>query len=140
VLAIEATLSLLGQISDRLRYLQPSVYSLLEYLCGNQQFEKLGYPTRCRALIREGKSFPESWRQAVGESAKILGAEEAEILAALADVLGCADLESQLAAIAYTRELLQGKLEEARTREKTYGKLYRTLGVLSGVAIVIVLF
>jgi stage III sporulation protein AB len=132
-------LSLLGQVSDRLRYLQPSVYSLLEFLCGNQQYEKLGYPLRCRALIREGRSFPESWRQAVRESAKSLGDEESEILAALADVLGCADLESQLAAIAYTRELLQEKLEQARTKEKTYGKLYRTLGVLAGLAIVIVI-
>lgn len=139
VSAIEATLSLLGQVSDRLRYLQPSMYSLLEYLCGSSQFEKLPYPGRCRVLVREGTPFPDAWKQAALESGSTLGKEEAELLAGLGDVLGRADLDSQLAAIACARDLLQVKLEEARTAEHTYGKLYRTLGVLSGVAVVIVL-
>ena len=139
VAAIEGGISLLGQMSDRLRYLRPDMASLLDYFCTGKQFEKLEYPAKCRALMESGLPFPESWRRAVLENRAGMGEDEAAILAALGDTLGCADLDTQLSAIACARELLCAKLENARETEKSRGKLYRTMGVLCGFAVVIIL-
>lgn len=139
VALLEDCIRLLGYLSDRLKYLAPSVLSLLEGACASRQFEALAFPRRCRELTGEGLPFPIAWRKAVEENRSRLGDEEAGILAGLADVLGCADLESQLASIRYTRELLMIRLEHAREREKTYSKLYRTLGVLSGLAVAVLI-
>jgi stage III sporulation protein AB len=139
VAAIEGSAALLGQLSDRLKYLQPSMFSLMDSVASTQQFERLGYPAKCRELMRAGLSFPESWRQALREVPGRLGPQETQALLALADILGCADLDSQLSALDYTAKLLESRLGAAREYEQKYAKLYRTLGVLGGVAIAIII-
>jgi stage III sporulation protein AB len=133
---IELAASTLGQVADRMRYLQPSMGSLLDFMCGGQ-FEGLGFPARCRELTREGVAFPDAWHRAVTEHSRLLGKEEAEILAGLDGVLGRSDLDSQLAGIDFARERLMQRLEIARERARKYGRLYRSTGILAGLAAVI---
>jgi len=139
VSVIEGSISLLSQMSDRLKYLRPTMGSLMDYFCSGGQFERLEYPRRCRILMKDGLPFPESWRQAVMENKTGIGDDEADILAGLGDTLGCTDLDTQLSAINCARDLLGVKLENAREAEKKFGKLYRTMGVLGGLALFIIL-
>lgn len=139
VAVIECMVALMGHISDRMRYLSPSVYGLLEHLEGVEQFAELECIRRCGVLVQQGRTFPEGWKQAVRESEKALGRQEAELLAGLGDVLGSADLDSQLAAIQHTKTCMQARLEQARNQEQKYGRLYRTLGVLGGLGAAIIL-
>ena len=139
VSASETCIQLLSHMSDRLKYLQPSMTSLLQSLCGIKSFEKLAFLQRCRGYMTQGMSFPESWHKAVLESREYIGVEEAEIVAGLCEVLGCTDLDSQLSGISYAKELLCTKLEEARERRDKYAKLYRSIGALAGIAVAIIL-
>lgn len=136
---IEGSIALLNHLYERLKYLQPTIFSLMEGAAKLGQFESCPYLNDCCAHMRQGESFSASWKQAVQASADLLGKDEAALLGALGDTLGCTDLDSQLTAIAYTRELLEAKLTAARDYQCTHSKLYRTLGLLTGVGIAIIL-
>ena len=113
--------------------------ALLTNTADNARFAQLGYPLRCGELLREGHSFAHSWRQALAEQQVWLGQEEESILGRLAEVLGQSDVEGQMAALTYTRALLQKRWELAREREQKYGRLYRTMGLFSGLAVAVLL-
>lgn len=55
----------------------------------------------------------------------------------LSDILGQASLEEQLTSLAHVKRILDASLEQARGYAESHGKLYRTLGALGGVFLVI---
>ena len=137
---LEDCICLLGEMSGRLRYLQPSVHSLVVSLASQQRFEELSFLKECARLMGEGGCFSASWRTALKGKSHALGEEESAILASLGDVLGRSDLESQLLAIALVRDQLEQRISGAREKARTQGSLYRSMGLLGGVAAAIILF
>ncbi len=140
VVMIENSIALLGMLYDRLKYLQPTTSALIEAAAGMEQFSRTEFLIHCRDEMRRGIPFPEAWRSGIEEHAKLLGKEHAQALLPLGGTLGSTDLESQLTAIDYTRQLLNNRLEIARDYRDKHAKLYRSLGALCGVAIAIILF
>ena len=138
VKAIEDSIALMGYISDRLKYLQPDMKSLIDDIAAGS-FSKLRYPQKCCELMESGLYFPASWRHALIEARGDLGEEEAAIIAPLANILGSADLESQISQLGYVQHALRERLASAVERQKKYTALYRNLGVLGGIAAVIML-
>ena len=139
VMRIEHSIALMSFFYDRMRYLCPTVPALIESAVESRSFSDCTYLTDCYSHMRTGATFSQSWEQALLQCHDTLGREECEVLASLAPVLGATHLESQLSSIAYTRELLQVRLTAAREHTKTHTRLYRTLGMLAGVGIVILL-
>lgn len=139
VSGIETALVLIGHLHDRLRYLQPPLTELLESALALEQLREAAYLAPCLDSMGRGVPFPTSWRTAVESHCGALGREEAELLAALGDILGSTDLDSQLASLTYTRQSLEHRLELARQFSQKHQKLYGTLGVLAGIAIVIIM-
>lgn len=113
--------------------------SLIGRAAGAAEFSNLTFLLICEAKMQAGENFPESWREAVAEDASMLGKEAAPIVSQLAGVLGASDLESQLAALDHGIALLESRLREAREYARIHKKLYRTLGVLTGLMIAIVI-
>ena len=130
---------MLRQLYDRLKYLQPPTRQLIEQLSHMEQFAELTYLTSCNHMLRGGNPFAESWKESVYTCTDKMGKEETEILAALGDVLGSADLDSQLNAIACACTALEQRLATAKNRNETQGKLYRSLGTLGGLAAAVLL-
>lgn len=137
--AIDTAVVLTGWLADRLRYLQPSMSSLIESAGSSPELGKLPYIAACRAQMRRGESFPVAWRSAVEKHPGALKSEEIRLLSSLADVLGATDLESQLTALDYTREQLRRCYAQACSDRDKHQKLYGTLGVLAGIGIAIIL-
>jgi stage III sporulation protein AB len=122
--------------SERLRYLSPSVLNLTRILAAS--YTELAFLVVCRDKLAQGRPFAESFETAVKESD--LSQKQREVLLPLATELGSNNLESQLAALSYAI----GRLNELSAREqeycRTHGKLYRTLGVLCGLAAAILVY
>jgi len=130
---------MLGEISGQLEYLRLSVHSLITSLASQQRFAQLGFIRQCAGDMQNGRPFSDSWQTALRNWSYALGKEEAEILASLGDIIGRSDLENQLSAIALTRQQLEQRIEAAREKAVTQGKLYRSMGVLVGMAAAIIL-
>lgn len=139
VSAIEQNIALLLFFHDQLRYFQLPVDELLEASARLEQFRSMAYLTDCLEAIAQGGSFSASWADALQSQQMTLGGRETEILASLGEVLGATDLDSQLSTLAYTREQLNLCLHSAREKCAKLQKMYGALGVLTGIAIVIVL-
>lgn len=134
---IESAVLLLRYLHDRLQYLQPTMGSLLESACA--QFSDIGWLRECRDNMRKGTPFPTAWREALTQRPGSLGQEEQELLLPLGGVLGTTDLENQLSTLAYTCQQMEHQLALAQKEKEKHQKLYRTLGVLAGIAIAILL-
>ena len=135
VRSIENAISLLGMLYDRLRLLQPPMSQLIRGMAAMEQFADTEWLQCCRDKMRRGSPFPDAWRIGM-ERAR---AELADVLLPLGEVLGSTELEGQLSAIRHAQSLLDNRLADARAYRERNGKLYQSLGVMSGVAIAIIL-
>jgi stage III sporulation protein AB len=124
----------MGFLSERLRFLQPSTASLIESAAGSSQFSQLGFLRICRDEIRRGTPFPTAWRESLRECPV-----QPEILEPLADTLGSTGLEVQLDALSFTRSMLEERLAASRDYRDRNARMYRSMGVLCGIAIAIML-
>lgn len=139
VAAIETAIALLGYFSDRLRYLRPTMSALVGAAGDTAGLREAAYLAGCGERMARGEPFPEAWRAALEEQPGALGEGERELLRNLADILGAADLDSQLAALAYAERQMEHRLGLARANREKHQKLYGTLGVLGGLAVAIML-
>jgi len=139
VSTLECVIRLYRYLHDRLKYMQPGVMPLIDAAVSSGEFEKLRFLRECRDNMKDSGDFSESWRKAVGNNAFSLGKEAVAVMASLSGVLGKTDLESQLAAIDYGASLLEKRLESAREYARRHQRLYRTLGVLAGALVVVLL-
>ena len=93
-------------------------------------------------LSTDGSNGSEAWKKAVKKNIKktALNKEDEEILVSFGKMLGNSDLEGQIKNIRLT--LCQLKLQEQKAEEykKKNEAMYKALGVLGGLAIVIILF
>ena len=84
--------------------------------------------------IREG------FIKAVEETGELFLGTEKQALDALAEHLGMTDTKTQISSIRHTRLLLEAAKENAAKEYDKSGKMYKSAGVLVGLAVVIFLF
>ena len=79
------------------------------------------------------------WENAVDASNTSLTTEDKDIVKGLAKMLGRTDIDGQVSEIRLTSKFLEVQLKEAENQKNKNEKLYKTLGITIGLAIVIVL-
>ena len=87
----------------------------------------------------KSKTASQSWLDAIEKSNNNLEKEDKEVLLMLSKMLGEADLEGQISQIDITLEFLEKQIEEAEFEKNKNEKLYKKLGTIMGLAIVIIL-
>ena len=80
-----------------------------------------------------------AWEKAIDESNTKLTVEDKETLKGLAKMLGKTDLDGQVSEIRLVQKFLETKLQDAELEKTKNEKLYKTLGVTCGLALVIIL-
>ena len=106
----------------------PLVPDLLRSLAGQAVFKDLGF---LQAAARQADSFPESWDAAVNQDPD-LSETEKSVLSNIGQILGATTLDGQLAAFALFQEQLSEMQKEAESAAARRGKLYCSLGLLTG--------
>lgn len=85
------------------------------------------------------KSAGEAWKEAVESVTTSLREEDKKVIKELAKLLGQTDEQGQLSQIALVNDFLQNQIENANQERAKNEKLYKTLGITIGLALVIVL-
>jgi stage III sporulation protein AB len=90
----------------------------------------------------EGINARDAWTKAVKENINktALNSEDEEILISFGKMLGSSDIEGQIKNIRLTLNQLKMQEEKAEELRKKNESMYRSLGVLGGLAIIIILF
>ena len=126
---------LLLELQQNVRYLQQPVFVWMARQQEKEAFRHFAFLACIRP--REGDSLPAVWSGAMRryEAQRLMGPEGLELLRALGEGLGKTDKEGQVALCQYCGEQLDVMLEKARQEQHAKCKLYRALGVLSGVGL-----
>lgn len=140
VRVLQALIFALGQMERELREASPPMAELLAVAA------KCAGPLEgCFAACLTGLSaleerpFAQLWEEAFRSAGLPLNGEELDQLAALGQVLGRYDQESQRNALQGTADLLRRDLTEAREEERRLGRLDCVLGGAAGLLAVILL-
>jgi stage III sporulation protein AB len=117
-----------------------------------EAFERIGRVCRSETgifftgtveLLRKNRniSASQAWEQAVRQNIKrtALNTEDEEILGVFGKMLGCTDLEGQVRNIRLALEQIRQQELKAEASRIKNEKMYRSLGILGGIAVVIVL-
>jgi stage III sporulation protein AB len=93
-------------------------------------------------LTATGKTAGESWREAVGACWKqtALSSNEREVLSQLSFTLGISDRDDQSKHLRLAVSLLQAEEQAAWDDQRRYEKMWRSLGVLAGAFVVILMY
>ena len=87
----------------------------------------------------ENMNAGEAWIQSLEEKNTNMVKEDIETLKTLSNLLGKVDLEGQVNEIELVETFLDTQIELAEEEKNKYVKMYKTLGVTIGIAVVIIL-
>ena len=121
-----------------LEYRSATVYEISEALSRDERFSEFGF---LRELsFSSERSFQQSWCEAVEKN--IPGGitkSDSELLMNIGRQLGTSDLDGQISGVKLRQAEVDSAIASAREEYSRKAKLYRSLGVLSGVFIAIML-
>ncbi|MBR3325399.1 MAG: stage III sporulation protein AB [Clostridia bacterium] len=84
-------------------------------------------------------SAGEAWEKALDNSNTKLTKEDLDTLKGMAKLLGKTDLDGQVSEIKLTEKFIDTKIEEAEIEKTKNEKLFKTLGITTGLTIVVIL-
>ncbi len=140
---LRALQGLLQMFETEITYASSTLVEAFEKISGNSRYSAAALFKSASEILKNDSSVGarEAWERAVKSNARQMGldSEDENILFSFGKMLGSSDLEGQVKNI---RLLInQLKIQEARAEEKRKQneRMYKTLGLLGGLAIVIVL-
>lgn len=129
---------LIDEIIILLRFKASTVYEITEYLVKNGRFSDFDF----LGCITPDKdvSFQQNWHNAIEANPPMsLNRNDLEILADIGKNLGTSDMEGQISMLSLQRAELETLISYAEADCEKKSKLYRSLGVLAGAFISVML-
>lgn len=92
--------------------------------------------------INNGRSTKESWQQVIADNWKrsAMKASEMDIMLQVGSTLGISDRQDQIKHIHLAIYQLQGEEDTAKEEQRRYEKMWKSLGVLGGALVVILMY
>ena len=131
-------IELIERLKTEISYSAREVNEIVRGLGEEDCFEKLSFLRECSAQLSK-MPFPQAWRTAVHSAPTAMIGDDLEQLASISRILGASDAEGQLSALEVVEQNLKRNLEQAQQLCTTRGKLYRSMGALSGAALAILI-
>ena len=129
---------LIDEIIILLRYKASTVYEITECLKSSERFADFGFLSNI--LPDENIPFQQKWNNAINANPPLnLKENDLEILADIGKKLGTSDIEGQLSTLHLQRSELETLILSAEAECEKKSKLYRSLGVLAGAFISVML-
>lgn len=130
-------IEIVNSIAVMIRYKQMTFYEIAGELKTQSDLSQMQFVRYLPTSYNGIKSFSEEWEYSARHDCEI-GEEEKNLLCGLASKLGTTDTSGQLSSLELLNEQLK-KIEIRRNDEYSRkGKLYRSIGLLAGIMIGIV--
>lgn len=89
--------------------------------------------------INKGDELYLSWNQAIDLVKNDFNAEDKEIIKILGKMLGKTDVKGQVSQIELSQKLIENQIQKAENDKNKNSKLYKTMGIVCGMTICIIL-
>lgn len=138
---LECSVSLIELFKSQLAFTMAEPAEILREIEQKKTVKDLTFLPVCLSFHQNGMAFPTAWRESLKDPAMdVLTEEERQILSDIGDVLGSTGLQGQLDQLHLLQIRLKNQLDAASQHYATSGKLYRSLGLMGGVLLVILLW
>lgn len=129
---MSSVLLLIKELTVQIRYTNREIGEILTAAAENGELNGLYFVSECSRLDKNGNFHP-LWREGVRKQ-PFLAAKDRELLISLGDSLGQTDTEGQLSFLEMYEELIKKNLEQAAKDYADKGRMYRSVGLLCGLA------
>lgn len=139
--SLKQSLLMTEKMQACLQYERMTTPELIFLLSRMQSMERLIFLPVCYQMLTQGKPFPSSWKEALEQTYQQMNLEKEDrsTIALIGELLGSTDAQSQSEELGMIQSLLKQCLETAEQGQKEKGKLYRSLGILSGIGLAILM-
>lgn len=128
----------LNFFEDKIKFTYEPIPDVFEEISSKVN-ENIGEIFKSSANLMQNESAGVSWEKAVDNANTNFTKEDNEIIKGLAKMLGKTDIDGQVSEIRLTNKFIDVQIKDAENEKNRNEKLYKTLGVTVGLAIVIVL-
>lgn len=134
--------NLINILQNKIRFTHKPIGDILEEISeikGNARISEMFM--KVSEKIKD-KKIEEAWDEAIVEQKFFLNLknEDINLLKTLGNVLGKTDIDGQISEINQFTTLLKAQIENAEEERNKNAKMYKSLGTIIGLAIVIILF
>lgn len=132
---------MLAKIKLMVEYNSATVYEIAESLAKDSRLSSLGFLKTLSGSAENSEAiFSEQWENAVnGCRCTYLKKEDISLIVSVGCQLGKSGVEGQMSSIGMKEKELEALISEAEAELVRKGKLYRSLGVLSGALAAVIL-
>ena len=132
--------TMIEEISILIRYKASTVFEIMDTLCKDKRFTELNFISSVRDNCTDNIVFSDNWENAVKEfHSQNIKPQDYNLINTIGQNLGSSDIDGQLSTLALEKEELKALIEEAENDYRNKSKLYRSLGVLTGAFITVLL-
>ena len=130
--------SALNICKTKMKFTYETIPEIFKYISNsmNGNVKKL-FQKACEKMKTENAG--EAWKQALDDTELNINNEDKEVLKSFSKLLGKTSLEGQISEIELTCEFLDVQIKKAEIDRNKNEKLYRTLGIVGGAGMVIIL-
>lgn len=133
---LAACVLLIRELSVQIRYTNSEMGEMLKSAAQNASYKKLLFVTGCEKTGEKG-DFHRYWIEGTARQ-PYLTANDKELILSLGDKLGSTDLDGQLSFLEMTEEIFKEQQNQALADYRNKGKVYRSVGILCGLALGII--
>ena len=135
VCELESFLSALSLISTEIRYFASPTDVIIAKLGSSSDYKNLRVFGICRKSLEKTRDFSQAWDSAIEQAEPYLSIDKGDVeaLKRFGGTFGTTDADGQTANCERYCELLRRRLESARDDKAKRGRMYSSLGVLTGV-------
>ena len=137
---LEKMKNMLNVFKAKIKFTGLTIQEIFNQLYEDNQ-DNMGEIFKLANEYMNDKNAKEAWEKALENSKNdnYLSTEDIIALKSLGKMLGNTDIEGQVSQIELSENLLDEKIAEAQEAKKKNTKLYKTLGISTGLAIAIIL-
>lgn len=140
---LKIIINILKFIKIEILYNKDSIFNIAKKLNESDGFKKLDFINNFYNNFLKGNSVKNAWVSSIKMSNMLLGVfnkSDIEEIGKIGNWLGGSDVNGQIASIDLTSEHLKVMLKEAEENKKKYVKVCNNLGILLGLALVILIW
>ena len=136
---LSLAVELVERMKTEIRFSAKEMKLLVAELAKAPYFQPLSFLGVCTEQLEQKTPFPAAWQTGLTAQPGHLSRDDLEQLSSLGHLLGSTDVEGQMGSLELVKQNLLNNLRRAKELYASKGKLYRSLGVLSGIALVVLM-
>ena len=137
LISVKAALNIL---ENKIKFTQTPLEEIFNQIAHNCSEENIIIIFENLAInINQKTNIHKSWEKIINQTETNLDDEDKKILTDMGNILGSTDVEGQVSNIKITTSFIDRQIEKAEKEKEKNVKLFRTLGIVSGLTIMIIL-